>query len=448
MSLEAHDPFANYRPGHLPGRILDGLDGLDGFPADREGDELLGRVLEFGCRYIVFPSQDAAVAWALWVVHCHLIGLLDTTPRLAIIAPEKGCGKTRVLEVTATLVPRPMASVLVTPAVLYRSIDPEKPPTMEIDEVDTLWGKGKENEPLRAIINSGHRRGQDVKRMNMDGPQKTVETFALFAPIAMAGIGTLPPTVMDRSVVVRMRRRAPGDFVARWRARTSEPEGWLIKDDLETWASGITQLALPDDDEEFTDRVADVWEPLFAIADLIGGAWPQLIRRACRALTQVPAEELSIGVRLLKEIRDIWPGDDDFASTTFIVARLHEFDESIWRVEGPLGKKGLTDVRLASMLKPYGVKPLHDEARRQRGYYRYMLEDPWERYLPSANLSNPSKPSEPHTRQTLLREDVPESCKDVDLPGSKARSQTCIHCRLSPDDEEFELVHQWCPSWE
>lgn len=440
MSTEALDVFADYaatRP--LPS--LDGLDGLDGIPPDRDGGRLLRTVLEFGCRYISFPSQDAAVAWSLWVLHCHLIGLLDSTPRLAVIAPEKGCGKTRVLEVMATLVPRPMASVLVTPAVLYRSIDRERPPTMLIDEVDTLWGKGKENEPLRAIINSGHRRGQDVQRMNMDGPQKVVETFALFAPVAMAGIGTLPPTVMDRSVVVRMRRRAPGDVVARWRARTAEPEGWMIRDELEVWASGITELVLPDDDEEFTDRVADVWEPLFAIADLVGGSWPRLVRQACRSLTQVPAEELSLGVRLLKEIRDIWPGEEDFASTTFILGRLHESDESIWRVEGPLGKNGLTDVKLASMLKSYGVKPAHDAARGQRGYYRYTLEDPWVRYLSSANPSNPSNLSVQvvaSTESGCATEAI--SVKEIPIDGL----EPCISCRLTPGDEDFETVHQWC----
>lgn len=444
MTVEARDPFANYRAAPSPNVHLDGLDGLDGFPADREGDRLLRRVLEFGCRYIAFPSQDAAVAWSLWVLHCHLIGLLDTTPRLAVIAPEKGCGKTRVLEVTATLVPRPMFNVLMTSAVLFRSIDPESPPTIGIDEADAHWGSGKDNEPLRAIINAGHRRGQEVKRTNMESGRKgSVESFATFAAVALAGIGKLPPTIMDRSVVIRMRKRAPGEVVARWRARVSEPEGWGIRNDLESWASGVSHLALPDDDEEFTDRVADVWEPLFAIADLIGGAWPQLIRQACRALTDLPAEELSLGVRLLKEIREIWPGEDDFAATTFILARLHESDESIWRVEGVLGPKGLTDLKLASMLKAYGVKPSHDKARGQRGYYRYMLEDPWERYLPFTDPSNPSNPSsQAGVDNGFATAKVTEPDDDDDDAGWAP----CVYCQLTPEAEDYEFVHQWCPT--
>ncbi len=40
---------------------------------------------------------------------------------------------------------------------------------------------------------------------------------------ALAGIGDLPDTIMDRSVVIRMRRRAAGERVASFRVAATLP---------------------------------------------------------------------------------------------------------------------------------------------------------------------------------------------------------------------------------
>jgi hypothetical protein len=66
------------------------------------------------------------VAHTLWIGHTHLMDKWESTPRLAAISPEPGSGKTRVLEVTETLVPRPLQSINNTVAALFRNIsDPD-----------------------------------------------------------------------------------------------------------------------------------------------------------------------------------------------------------------------------------------------------------------------------------------------------------------------------------
>ena len=40
---------------------------------------------------------------------------------------------------------------------------------------------------------------------------------------ALAGIGCMPDTIEDRAVIVRMRRRAPGETVAPYRHRRDRP---------------------------------------------------------------------------------------------------------------------------------------------------------------------------------------------------------------------------------
>ena len=395
---EEMDPFTREITSLLqdPDESPDALDALDAFPQGvrhRAGDDLLSDVLDFGKQYIAFPSPSAAVAWCLWVAHTHFIPRLETTPRLAVIAPEKQSGKTRVLEVTASLVPRPMRTVSVTSAVIYRTINKDSPPTLLLDEADTTWSPKGGDERLRALVNAGHRRGTDVSRMNMDGQAPQVETFETFAAIALAGIGNLPDTVMDRSVILRMRRRSTDESVARWRARTCEAEGNLRRQRLEDFANSIDELPLPEDDEEFTDRVADVWEPLFAIADVVGGPWPYMIREACRELTQVEAEELSFGVRLLMDLRTCWPEDADFAGTTDLLDSLKGLQESPWGEGGPLGEKGLTAHRMGRILSGYGIRSGKNISGSTRGYLRQDFEDAWDRYLSSGEASKASRAS-------------------------------------------------------
>ena len=100
-----------------------------------DGKELLNDVLAFYQRFVAFPSDHAAVACTLWAAHAHAMEAWDSTPRLAFLSPEPGSGKSRALEITELLVPRPIAAVNVTPAYLFRKVaDPLGRPTILHDE--------------------------------------------------------------------------------------------------------------------------------------------------------------------------------------------------------------------------------------------------------------------------------------------------------------------------
>jgi len=75
---------------------------------DAEGRNLLDDVRSFIARFVAFPSSAALDAVALWVAHAHLIAAGENSPRLALLSPEPGSGKTRTLEVLELLVPAPM----------------------------------------------------------------------------------------------------------------------------------------------------------------------------------------------------------------------------------------------------------------------------------------------------------------------------------------------------
>ena len=89
------------RPKDDEGNDL-GLFEPDPWPEEVDSDDLLSRLVEGLRRHVVMPTY-AAVAVALWVIHCHCFENWQHTPRLDVNAPEKECGKSTLLRVIAGL---------------------------------------------------------------------------------------------------------------------------------------------------------------------------------------------------------------------------------------------------------------------------------------------------------------------------------------------------------
>jgi len=130
-------------------------------------------------RFVAYPSDHARLAHVLWIAHTHRMEAWESTPRIAFLSPEPGSGKSRALEVTELLVPRPVHAVNTTPAYLFRKVaDEEGLPTILYDEIDTVFGpRAKENEDVRGMLNAGHRKGAVAGRCVVRG--KLVETEEL-----------------------------------------------------------------------------------------------------------------------------------------------------------------------------------------------------------------------------------------------------------------------------
>src|SRR5688572_4521467 len=106
-----------------------------------DGAALLDEVYDFLDRFIAYPSKSAHVAHTLWIAHCWFMDRWESTPRIAYLSPEPNSGKTRALEVTEPLVPRPVHAINTTPAYLFRKVSADEgPPTILYDEIDTVFG--------------------------------------------------------------------------------------------------------------------------------------------------------------------------------------------------------------------------------------------------------------------------------------------------------------------
>ncbi|MFD4545540.1 DUF3631 domain-containing protein [Streptomyces sp. NPDC058466] len=359
-----------------------------------DGAALLNEVEAFHRRFNVFPHEAAYVAVALWDAHAHLLDCFDSTPRLAFLSPEPGSGKSRALEIVETLVPDPMTAVNASAAALFRSVsNPNGRPTILFDEIDTVFGpKAGENEELRGFLNAGHRRTGVTYRCIGDGGNQTVQAFPSYAGVAVAGLGNLPDTIMTRSVIIRMRRRARNERIEPFRARIHEAEGHKLRDRLAQWAEharGFVMGAWPDMPDGVTDRPADVWEPLLAIADAAGGDWPARAREACVALVTASKanDKGSLGVRLLTDLRDHVLVGIDRLPTIAVLDRLNALDDAPW---ADLNGKPLDSRRLSKMLAEYMTSDTEPIASRNiktagsvlKGYYATDLHDAWARYCP------------------------------------------------------------------
>ncbi|CAM5226452.1 DUF3631 domain-containing protein [Streptomyces avidinii] len=361
-----------------------------------EGAAVLDAVEAFHRRFNVFPSEAAYVAVVLWDAHAHLLDTFDATPRIAFLSPEPGSGKSRALEIVETLVPAPMVAVNASPAALFRAVSGgEGRPTILFDEIDTVFGpKAGENEELRGFINAGHRRSGVTYRCVSDGQgNQSVVAFPSYCALAVAGLGNLPDTILTRSVVVRMRRRARNERVEPFRARLHTSEGHALRDRLAGWADTVRDRvmgAFPVMPDGVTDRPADVWEPLLAVADAAGGDWPERGRVACLELVNASQsdDKASIGIRLLTDLRDHVFGDIPRLPTAAVLEQLRSLDEAPWgdMANGrPLDARGLGQMLREYMTvdnKPIVARNIKSAGAVLKGYYAADLADAWIRYCP------------------------------------------------------------------
>jgi hypothetical protein len=353
-----------------------------------DGARLLAELRQAFTRYVVFPSPQAADAVTLWTAATHAQPAWEHAPRLAVVSPLKRCGKSRLLDVVAETCHAPLITINATIAAVVRSIG-QDPPTLLVDEADTLWGTRKQadtNEDLRGLLNAGHQRNRPMLRW--DVTSRTAEQLDTFAMALLAAIGELPDTIMDRAVVVRMRRRAPGEQVDPYRTRRDAPPLHDLRERLATWARahlGELQHAAPAMPLE--DRAADTWEPLIVVADLAGGDWPARARDAAATMTQAEAqqeEDTAASVRLLADLRQLFQATDAEALyTSTILEGLHQLEDAPW---ADWYGHPLTTRDLARLLRPYQVesKNVREQGTGapRKGYARADLQDAWARYVP------------------------------------------------------------------
>lgn len=374
---------------------------VEPWPESVDLARLLDEIRRTMRRFIVC-EEPVLSAVALWVAFTWLIDRVQVAPLLVITAPEKRCGKSVLLTLVKRLSYRPLAAANISMAAVFRAID-ACAPTLVIDEADTFLGR---NEELRGILNSGHTR-ETAFVIRLEGDDHELRLFSTWGAKAIAGIGHLAETIMDRSIETELRRKLGGEVVEK--LRHADPEDFnrltrMLARFAEDAGEDIGQ-ARPELPAELNDRAQDNWEPLLAIADYAGGHWPETARAAALKLSGSSHEALSVSVELLADIRDIFEQRRcDRIATADLLAALIADEERPWATYSR--GRPITPRALAKLLGEYGIASGNQWCGHgvvRKGFTRGQFEDAFSRYLsiqiPEVmDIPSPPVPLAPHGR--------------------------------------------------
>jgi putative DNA primase/helicase len=349
------------------------------WPDPVDGGELLDEIANLLRQYLFMPD-GAAEVMSLWIAHSYYINKWDRTGYLALVSSAKRCGKTTALRIIHSLVPRPITADNISPAALYRVIERDSP-TLLIDEVDRI----DRYSDIWQIINSGHVRGGTSIRCA--GDESEPRAYSTFGAKVLAYIRrdktNVPDTVEDRTIPVILNRRPTTLQLPKLRSHQLDVETAPLRRKLVRWAQD-NDNALPGKSpiipDALGDRAADCWEPLLAVAEVVGGKWPAVARELAVRFSADRAEDevITTDALLLRDIRTLFDEGKNFSDELGVIGiklvfHLQQIPGSPWKaLPYP---NGINETSLASLLKSHGVQPMQvgPKEKRRRRYDEVQL---------------------------------------------------------------------------
>ena len=249
---------------------------LEGQPAPDPAE-----VFKRGCERIAYfldlPRRQApgiTATLACWVILTYSYSAWPAVPYLYLGGPL-GSGKSRVFEILARLVFRPLTTSNMTAASLFRTLH-SNGGSLLLDEAERLRNtRDPDVGEILSMLLAGYKRGGSAIRLEPLGESgfRTV-SFDVYGPKALACISGLPPALASRAIPITMFRAAPGSEKPRRRI-DADPSAWQrLRDDLHALAveNGPTFLGLADRAEvcpEMSGRDFELWQPMLALASWI-----------------------------------------------------------------------------------------------------------------------------------------------------------------------------------
>lgn len=341
-------------------------------------------------------QEHEYVGIALWILHTHVFEHFAVTPRLALLSPVNGCGKSNVLRVAEHLTPNAAYFEDISAADLKLLLDEGH--TMLLDEGDNAGLRV--DDTMRLVLNGGYERGRSGRVMSGRHHERSA-----FGPLAFATIGTLPRPLTTRSIVVMMHRSKRTDLKTKQHLRMTAEMKRLegVRRLIVAWAqNNPTFSSTPKLPKILRHRMADNWRVLLAIADSFGSAyWSKAARDAAEAFAVGYSDE-DAPISLLYDIRTIFIRRHiDRIKSRDLTQELHQLEdgEGVWsawtgeREERP--PHPITQGEVAMLLRRFSrtelrARPLFSLSRHSggvaaRGYYRSQFEPWFEGYCPEGS---------------------------------------------------------------
>jgi hypothetical protein len=348
-------------------------------------DNILQQVYDYIGRFVDYPSEQAHIAHAIWIVGTYFleheeIRVFDNYPILYFTSTEPESGKSQALGVTRALSYLPTLEGVYTAASLLHEIDEVSPkiPTVIVDELDEmLYEKNEYSSHLTKFLNAGYQRGVYVVRRHLKR-QENVRTHA-YCPKALAGLSTvkLKKATRTRTIIITMLQsdKELEFHIDKVRAKEIVTEIQNLRSTTASLLRDIDERTL----SALKNRSRQIWHPLLAVAKVLGGdEWFKQATDACEFFTSQKAAE-DLGKTFLVELFKI------YAKGTY--QRGIQWEEFVEELE----RSGLsTDkYRVISNLKQKGYNIPTSQIKRNDKNLNGVL---WEDCQPTfAKLSEPER---------------------------------------------------------
>ncbi|MGZ5543253.1 MAG: DUF3631 domain-containing protein [Limisphaerales bacterium] len=323
---------------------------------------------------------------------------------------------------------------------------------------------GVEGEEADLELRKAGRSEESARAERRALPGSRLASFSCWCPKVMAAIGRLPDTLADRCIVIRMQRKSNGESCERLRLLDAEALrrkcARFVMDHRD-----VIALARPQIPQELNDRAADIWEPLLVLADLAekkvnhqgtkgeqecltegrGGngrsgndgknannegdetkIWAVVAREAAVSLTGIAQENNPIASLLMDVLVCFAAEKSERVFSRTLVQRLNWMSGRPWNEmtqrktkEAP---QGVTDVWLARVLRPYGVRPstMRIGEAVAKGYSMDDFRPVFQRYIPRSEVDDVRARFEGKSPEQVEREEKELSAGEGD--GEEMRS--------------------------
>lgn len=165
--------------------------------------EIFNLILSIISTYMDLPEDDKKII-ALWCIASAFKDNFITFPYLYINA-SKGSGKTRLLKLLESIIPKAKLTPNLTEASLIRAPSQKGLNALLIDEAERLTAKEKSN--LRELLNQAYKKGGYILRVEKNPSGKfDVKEYPVYLAIALANIWGLESVLQDRCITIILEK--------------------------------------------------------------------------------------------------------------------------------------------------------------------------------------------------------------------------------------------------
>lgn len=354
---------------------------LEPWPRPVNGDDLLKQMVKIINKHTVLPP-DSDVALSLWLLASYCMGVWSLFPKVLISSPDKRCGKSTLLEILEVFAHRALMASNISSSAVFRCIELFTP-TLILDEADTFM---KNNPEMNGILNAGHKKRMafTVRNEAVDGNYIPTR-FNVWCPQIIAGIGRQQGTLHDRSICIDMKRKTDKETVDKVPSDGYE-QGINFRRKCMRWAAD-NHAALINPQVKVpacgNDRTQDNWQPLYAVAEVVGRKWLKKAKKAYFALNIAANNApISLGEELLTDVRTVFSEQTaEHMFSTNLVKELVTLEGRPWADMG--NEVPLNQNKLAKLLKAYDcqTRDVRINGTVKKGYTASELDDAFRRYL-------------------------------------------------------------------